>query len=92
MTGCRLLWLAAQRPAWTPGQHAHFPPPFRAAARAFMLAAHRQSSGGGPPAAQQATAAAAARPHPLGTLPQAVLENIVGQAAYPLSAWEPLGL
>lgn len=84
---CRWLWFAVQRSAWTLEQHASFPPAFRAAARTFMLAAHRHSSGGGLPAAQQAATAAAARHHPLGTLPQAVLENIVGLAAYPLSAW-----
>ena len=75
------LWLAAQRVPWSPASHASFPPAFREAARALLLAAHRSASG----AAPQPPGSAAS----LGTLPQPLLLGILGQAAYPLSAWCP---
>lgn len=66
------LWLAAQRPPWSPASHAAFPPQFRDAARALLLAAHRSTG----------TAA-------LGALPEPLMLRILGQAAYPVSAWRP---
>lgn len=69
------LWRAAERKPWSPATHAAFPPAFREAARALLLAAHRAHGRDG------ATT--------LGVLPPALQLSILGQAAYPLSAWSP---
>ncbi|KAL4451604.1 hypothetical protein ABPG75_007266 [Micractinium tetrahymenae] len=78
----RWLWLAAERPPWSPGEHRRFPPAFGAATRALLLAAHRGSK---LPAEESASPLAG-----LGALPAEVLVHILEQAAYPLSAWAEL--
>ena len=78
---CSWLWLAVQRPEWSPGGRptstAARPPRFKSAVAALLLAAHRRGGGTGP--AQRGT--------PLGALPPELLQSILDAAAYPLSAW-----
>ncbi|PRW57466.1 von Hippel-Lindau disease tumor suppressor,beta alpha domain [Chlorella sorokiniana] len=72
----RWLWMSYMRLAWEPATHRKFQPAFRAAARTLLLAAHRISH-----QPERSTAAG------LGALPQDVLLNIIGIAAYPTLAW-----
>lgn len=74
---------------WSPATHARFPPAFQAAARTLLLAAQRGA------ALAATTSHAAATTSNVGTvglsrLPPDALQRILGLAAYPLSAWDPL--
>ncbi|KAL4448278.1 hypothetical protein ABPG75_005497 [Micractinium tetrahymenae] len=74
----RWLWLAVQRPAWSPTAHHRFLPRFKRVVRTLLLVAERQrrSGGSGSPGALN-----------LADLPPEVLLRICGLAAYPLSCW-----
>lgn len=89
---CRLLGLAMQRPEWSPTEHRRFMP-FKRAVQTLLLAVHRErrrceggstdgrpndSISSGPTFVQHLTA-----------LPNELVLRIVGQAAYPLTAWAP---
>ena len=43
---CRYVELALYRPAWTPQDHARYPPRFKGAVRALLLASHRGLTSG----------------------------------------------
>ena len=89
-TSCRALWLMVTGQPWSDEEHRHFPPAFKAAVRTLLLA-HRRGS----PVSRGVTRGAAkrvaveSRANPLVLLPPDVLLNIIGQAAFPLSAWLP---
>lgn len=89
----RLLGLALQRPEWSHAEHRRFLPPFKRAVRTVLLAVHRErrrSEGGmatGRPSGSGDSGATLLE-H-LSALPDELLMHIVGQAAYPLSAWAP---
>ena len=90
----RLLWLAIQRPTWSPAEHRRFPPAFQAAARALLLAAHRgagmRSGGGAAGASSRRRHMGPARPSGaqlLGTQPEEVVLYTLALAAYPLEEW-----
>lgn len=75
--GSRFLWLALERPAWSPEQHRRFPPRFKRAVRTLLLASHRGRQPGG------------AEQRHLAAVPNELLVRILGHMAYPLSAWAP---
>ncbi|PRW56085.1 hypothetical protein C2E21_5101 [Chlorella sorokiniana] len=98
-----LLRLAAYQPAWTSDSHSHFPPAFRQAAQTLLLAHRHASTapaaaaggsgrGSGWSRAKRRRGAAqvqqqAERPNALALLPTELLMQVIGHAAYPLSAW-----
>ncbi|PRW44441.1 leucyl phenylalanyl-tRNA-- transferase [Chlorella sorokiniana] len=85
LDGCnKYLWLAIQRPDWSPAQHHRFPPAFRAAARGLLLSSHRWGSASAAAGAEEA-AGLPSSAH-LGALPRDVLLKVLCMAAYPLSA------
>ncbi len=87
---CRWLWLAAREPVWSRATHRRYLPSFKAAAHTLLLAAKRGSRMALDAGDQSAGEAAALRR--LGTLPRAALQQVLGLAAYPLSAWAQLDL
>ncbi|PRW59956.1 hypothetical protein C2E21_1782 [Chlorella sorokiniana] len=98
----RFLWMALQRPEWSTETHSRFMPRFKRAVRALLLAAHRarlsngasSGSGSGSGAADSGNSGAGGGSgnvllRQLAALPNELLLHIVGEAAYPLSAWTP---
>lgn len=89
---CRHLWLALERPDWSPVQHRRFPPRFRRAVQTLLLAAHggrgAESSDGSAGDGDDSSSSSALPQH-LPALPPDLLLRIVGHAAYPLSEWAP---
>lgn len=77
--------MAYSRPSWSAAEHRSYLPAFRAAVRTLLLAARfglrHQGCRGASPCAGAVAAAA------LAVLPQELLHTIIGEAAYPLSAW-----
>lgn len=91
--GCcrRLLGFALQRPEWSTAEHRRFPAPFERTVRALLLAVHRKRHGQGGTAAGHSGSSdsGAALLQHLAALPDELVMHILGQAAYPLSAWAP---
>lgn len=79
--GCRLVRLTVERPCWVPEAHSSFLKSFKLAVRSLMLAAHRANSGA------QNTMGDTNSGARLSDMPPELLHEIIGAAAWPLSAW-----
>ncbi|KAL4436553.1 hypothetical protein ABPG75_003692 [Micractinium tetrahymenae] len=83
----RWLWLAMQRPAWSPAEHARYAPAFRDATRCLLLTAHRLSKERSSRAGSSGARSISCPADLLAALPPDLVLHVLQLAAYPPSAW-----